>query len=250
LADKREYYYRARGFSVYYFANAIHNVVRDSGSYIRGIEDILGDQQVLNLMRSFHRFTNLHHFSEAIIREVVEEEADHLDEKPGNFLRQFLKTYDVPFVSNDLLDQARFYDFVSNSDRYHDAIEELTDEVFHVFFNDLQFLQQFNLLCASYIENAGFGNESQTERGTLKRVRIPIWTRRAIFHECRNCKRSVAATVNAVETERYDHIVPLAAFGSNDVTNIQLLCAACNLKKAAKIEPVSPLYPKAILPQK
>ncbi|WP_371824720.1 HNH endonuclease [Paracoccus sp. MA] len=54
--------------------------------------------------------------------------------------------------------------------------------------------------------------------------------------------------MNQIETERYDHIVPLARFGANDITNIQLLCEPCNLKKSAKDVSVSPLYPRAILP--
>lgn len=32
---------------------------------------------------------------------------------------------------------------------------------------------------------------------------------------------------------RFDHIVPLAAGGLNDVTNLQLLCRACNREKSA-----------------
>ncbi|WP_369685957.1 HNH endonuclease [Rhizobium sp. BT03] len=40
------------------------------------------------------------------------------------------------------------------------------------------------------------------------------------------------------------HIVPLARFGANDVTNLQLLCEPCNLKKAAGLQPVSPFYPE------
>src|SRR5690606_21765480 len=59
---------------------------------------------------------------------------------------------------------------------------------------------------------------------------IPMWIRRAIFHrdkgECRTCKRSLAAIINQLDTEHYDHIVPLARFGANDVTNLQLLCDA------------------------
>lgn len=252
MADKRKYYYEARGFSVYYFANAIHNIIRDSQSYIRGIEDILGDMQTLNLMRSFHRFTNLHHFSEVIIRMIIEEEADHLDEKPAHFLREFLRASAVPFGPDDLSDQDSFFTYTSESDRYHTAIEDLTDEVFHVLFNDLQFLQRFNRLCANYIDGSGFGEELRTRKGHLKRVALPVWVRKAIFHrdkgECRDCKRSLALIVNQIETERYDHIVPLARFGANDITNIQLLCEPCNLKKSAKDMSVSPLYPRAILP--
>lgn len=252
MADKRKYYYEARGFSVYYFANAVFNVVRDSGAYLRGIEEILGDMQTLTLMRPFHRFSNLHHFLEAIIRQLVEEEAGQLGEDPPKFLRQFLTTYSVPFTEEHLEDEEAFYGFTSESDRYHDALEELTDEVFHVLFNDVRFLQQFNHLCADYIELSGFGQELRTRHGPLKRVTIPMWARRAIFHrdkgECRECKRSLAMTVNQIETERYDHIVPLAGFGANDVTNLQLLCEPCNLKKSAALVPVSSLYPRAILP--
>ncbi|WP_083635845.1 HNH endonuclease signature motif containing protein [Rhizobium gallicum] len=54
--------------------------------------------------------------------------------------------------------------------------------------------------------------------------------------------------INRLETERYDHLVPLARFGANDVTNLQLLCEPCNLKKAAGLQPVSPFYPRAFGP--
>jgi len=253
MADKSKYYYEARGFSVYYFANAAFNIVRDSHLYIRGIEEMLGDMRTLALMRPFHKFTNLHNFLSDLIREIVEGDVGQLDESEPRLLVQFLSTYDVPFSSADDMDEEKFYDFTSGCDRYHDALDELTDEVFHVLFNDVMFLERFNRLCASYIENSGFGSEHRTKTGTLKRLAIPTWARRAIFHrdkgECRQCKKSVAATINQIETERYDHIVPLAAFGSNDVTNLQLLCEPCNGSKSAQLLSVSALYPKAILPR-
>jgi hypothetical protein len=131
-------------------------------------------------------------------------------------------------------------------------MDDLVDEVFHVFFNDVRFLQSFNELCARYIDGAGFGEEFMTQAGRLKRVPIPAWARRAVFHrdkgECRECKRSLAMVINRLETERYDHIVALARFGTNDVTNLQLLCEPCNLKKAAGLQPVSPFYPRAFGP--
>ena len=72
MADKSRHYYEARGFSIYYFANAVFNVVKDADAYLRGIEEILGDMQVLNLMMPSQKFTNLHYFLEAIIRDIIQ----------------------------------------------------------------------------------------------------------------------------------------------------------------------------------
>lgn len=249
MSEKPKDYYEARGFSIYYFANAVFNVVNDSFAYLRGIDDILGDMRVLNLMRPFHKFTNLHYFLGAIIRDVIEEEMERRDESTPRFLMAFLRTYNVPFDAKNLVDEDGFYSFASESQAYHNALDSLVEEVFHIFFNDVRFLQDFNQLCADFINGAGFGEEFLTQTGTLKRVRIPKWARRAIFHrdkgECRECKRSLAMIVNRLDTERYDHIIPLARFGANDVTNLQLLCEPCNLKKAAGMRPVSSLYPRA-----
>lgn len=247
---RSENYYEARGFSVYYFANAIYNIVKDSGSYLRGLEDILGDMRTLILMRPFHHYTNLHEFIREIAAAILTEE---IQQEGGEcrFLREFFATYNVNCPSSVLDDEDLFWVWVSESTRFHDAMDELTDEIFHVLFNDVGFLQSFNELCASHIEGSGFGEELKTRAGTLKRVRIPKWARRAIFHrdkgECRACKCSLAAMINQLESERYDHIVPLAKFGANDVTNLQLLCEPCNLKKSAKCEPVSKLYQRAIV---
>ena len=41
-----------------------------------------------------------------------------------------------------------------------------------------------------------------------------------------------SGTLNIGNSGNYDHIVPLAKGGLNDVTNLQLLCSTCNLSKA------------------
>ncbi|MDE3799573.1 HNH endonuclease [Sinorhizobium meliloti] len=251
MADKRKFYYEARSFSIYYFANAVFNIVNDAGTYLRGIEDILGDMQALMLMRPFHRHTNLHHFLDGVVRELLEEEVERLDEEQPRFLVKFMQTYTVTYSQEDISNEEAFFDFSAQSERYQASVDELIDEVFHVLFNDARFLESFNDLCATYIDLSGFGERLKTRSGQLKRVAIPKWAKRAVFHrdkgECRECKRSLAATVNQLDTERYDHIIPLAKFGANDVTNLQLLCEPCNLKKAARLQRVSPLHPKAIL---
>ena len=241
-------YFRARGFSVYYVANAVFNIVSSPMLYARGIEDILGDMRSESLMRPFQRYTNLHSFIHDIALDVVTDEIDS-DIEEAVLIRRFFEIFDVAFDDDVLADEESFWTFANESERFYPAIDELSDEVFHILFADLIFLQRFNALCAGHIEQSGFGEDHRTSTGTLRRVNIPVWARRAVFHrdrgECRSCKRSLAAVINRLETERYDHIVPLARFGPNDVTNLQLLCEPCNSAKSSRQEAVSSLYPRA-----
>ena len=248
-------YYRARGFSTYYLANVIFNVVTDASSYLRGIEDILGDMQTAWYAQPFKKYTNLHGFARSIIEEILTEDV-HKPNSELIFLSDFMKKYGVP-IALDLLagDGDALSEALAESKDYDNAIDELTDEVFHVLFNDVGFLQAFNELCAGYIQNAFYEPEQLrfvTQKGFLRRTAIPSWARKAIYHrdkgECRQCKKSLAKTINQIDSERYDHIVPLACFGANDVTNLQLLCEPCNLKKSANILAVSQLYQKALQP--
>ncbi|MFM8292967.1 MAG: HNH endonuclease, partial [Microcystaceae cyanobacterium] len=51
-------------------------------------------------------------------------------------------------------------------------------------------------------------------------------------HRCQSCGKS-GETI----TLQIDHIIPLAAGGSNDLSNLQTLCANCNRLKSAKFDP-------------
>lgn len=248
MGAKHANYYEARGFSVYYFANAVFNVASSPILYLRGIEEILGDMKSEFLMQPFNKYTNLHEFIRCVVLEIIVGDVRN-DDNHLRLIKGFLNLYDVECQESNLDCEDAFAEFMYESRRFHEAIDECVEEVFHVLFNDIGFLQAFNRLCAGYIQNSGFGQQFCTSAGTLKRVAIPVWVRRSIFHrdkgECRSCKRSLAAIINGFDTERYDHIVPLARFGANDLTNLQLLCDACNLKKSAQDLPVSRLYHRA-----
>ncbi|MGW5524838.1 HNH endonuclease [Gordonia sp. NPDC003950] len=40
--------------------------------------------------------------------------------------------------------------------------------------------------------------------------------------------------MDSLAKEHFDHVVPLAHGGLNDITNIQLLCQSCNLTKGSE----------------
>jgi hypothetical protein len=145
-----------------------------------------------------------------------------------------------------------FYDLRLWAD-YGNAMDELADEVFHILFPDVVFCDAFNSLVASYVprygEAFGGGDKRFTASGVLRRVKIPQFVRKAIFHrdkgECRTCKKRLDWTLALTLQEHYDHIIPLANGGANDLTNMQLLCGACNLRKSSREVGVSNLYPRA-----
>ncbi|MFM7192274.1 MAG: HNH endonuclease [Microcystaceae cyanobacterium] len=51
-------------------------------------------------------------------------------------------------------------------------------------------------------------------------------------HRCQSCGKGPETT-----TLHIDHIIPLAEGGSNDLSNLQTLCANCNRRKSAKFDP-------------
>ena len=82
--------------------------------------------------------------------------------------------------------------------------------------------------------------------GILKRVGIPVWARRAVFFRdrglCNTCRTDISGLVNIQSENHFDHIIPLALGGINDVTNLQLLCQKCNLSKGSRNKDTSKIY--------
>jgi hypothetical protein len=124
---------------------------------------------------------------------------------------------------------------------YESLLRRVTCEVFFVLFQNRNLLLVFNEMMASHISRSdldglpeGF-KRNFASSGVLVRETPPVWAKRAVFFRdrglCTICHSDLSKIVRIGETEHYDHIVPLAKGGLNDVTNIQLLCQDCNLNK-------------------
>lgn len=134
-------------------------------------------------------------------------------------------------------------------------LEKLADEVFFIMFTNramLQSLHEYLASCVGEVESDWIEAEHPDmtryfrEPGILERSRPPEWARRAVFFRdrgtCVRCHRDLSRLISTFSYENYDHIVPLAKGGLNDVTNLQLLCAECNRKKSDTLEQVSISY--------
>lgn len=141
----------------------------------------------------------------------------------------------------DLDDLDDFIEETRLSQSYEDLVRQTVKEVFHVLFQNRQLMLTFNDMLARALEMNL--DEPVAENaviwfsrpGIIKRHTIPKWAQRAVFFRdrgrCVLCDKDLSGTINLDNHTNYDHIVPLAKHGFNDVSNLQLLCRECNQKK-------------------
>jgi hypothetical protein len=150
-------------------------------------------------------------------------------------------------ASND--DVSDYYDDLRLEGPLEELLERATSEVFFVLFQNRRVLMLFNDMMSRQMNEAVEIELIDPEYarffvrpGVLRRVSIPSWARRAVYFRdrglCVLCHKDLSGVLAVGGEENYDHIVPLAAGGLNDVTNIQLLCKECNAKKLAG-EPIT-----------
>lgn len=138
-----------------------------------------------------------------------------------------------------------FYEWFQAEEQSFELLwEKLTDEAFHILFANRTFLLKFNLAVAGFLRNRGAAIPAEYlgSDGRIKRHPLPVWTRDGVFYRdhgrCVLCQVDLSGLLSTDRTDHFDHMVPLALWGTNDPCNIQLVCEACNLKKAAG-EPVT-----------
>jgi len=126
----------------------------------------------------------------------------------------------------------------NNEDAFEELFSRMADEAFHILFYNRNFLLRFNELTSETIKETKFPNNLITKKGRLKRINIPKWVKRAVFHRdkgrCVYCNTDLTDLCNTLTKKNYDHIVPLDLYGANDPCNIQLTCESCNKSKSSR----------------
>jgi hypothetical protein len=137
---------------------------------------------------------------------------------------------------------------------YEQLLAQLSEEMFFVLFANRSFLRRFNLHIAlriGHLDETGRDHSRLLHAGRDGRTRLvrkdpPEWAKRAVFFRdrgyCCSCGRNLENSHSPINNAQYDHIVPLAAGGMNDATNLQLLCKYCNNRKRGHITNTSDVY--------
>lgn len=266
----RNAFLEMRYYETYYYANIIHNVLNDPFPYIRHVHSWYEDQE-LKLLQPFPAWSALHDFTEFVIGMLMDEQdgADRAVEMQSNpraqlwvedamrhhgikspAFRTWLTSQGIGLAEVNEDHIADYYQ--EHSEAIGNMTEKMVNEVFYVLFPNRGLLARLNSLAAGAVANVDrwrFGEDSanlMTTDGRVARVAIPKWVQRAVMFRdkgmCACCSKDISGLLTSQPDQHYDHIVPLAQHGINDVTNIQLLCSACNLGKGPKPEPPSNRY--------
>jgi len=85
-------------------------------------------------------------------------------------------------------------------------------------------------------------------RRALKRAAAGTFTHGqvVVLHRAQRGRCAICGARRGINSIHRDHVMPLSRGGANTIDNIQLLCRACNLKKAAH-DPIVFMQSKGML---
>jgi hypothetical protein len=144
----------------------------------------------------------------------------------AEFLPSIAKTawYPIAREGGSCRDFEPFEDEITRTWESHCAA--VASSACHLLFNDVPTLFEFHSKLAA-------GNRTRDLR-TPRRY-MPSWVKKAVYHRDRGICHWCSKSVGAYDKEtQFDHMIPLAAFGVNDVSNIVLSCGSCNRRKSKK----------------
>lgn len=262
-----------RYYNTYYYANFVFNLLSDRWEYMRVLHELFEDQGELAFIQPFEKYSALHKFIQFAIELMFNDDLDseytkHSIEKgkprlPINHAFEFYEiehtTFDQWLDTNKAQSTAsvddqlyEYYHELKLEEAYDHLVMRLVDETFFIMFLNRDALLLLNDLIAGYISDIKLTDLEQEDvhhfmtDGVLKRTYIPQWARKAVFYRdrgaCVICKKDLSGVLNISSEKHFDHIVALEQGGINDVTNLQILCDACNLKKGGGEAKTSDLY--------
>lgn len=196
--------------------------------------------------------TLLHDFIEQEFSDIIEFTTKHLAHEESILeLCNYLDNYSIPYnsyqdflIAENLLPEDQIgefnYDYCCLLEKK--VIDEVSsfvaEEVFSILFRDRKLLMEFNKLLADEILSLAIKDfpDLLEKDGYVKRCQYwPEWIRRALMYRdqgaCAICLSDISGLLHVDFDRAIDHIVPLKLGGTNDITNLQLLCESCNLKK-------------------
>ena len=131
-----------------------------------------------------------------------------------------------------------------------EVLSKVSEVTFPILYQDKDFLYNFNCKITEQVnalKKVDFP-AILAEDGIFIRPNLPRWLQRGVVYRdrgvCQDCGVNLESAWSTMAIENFDHIIPLSKGGTNDPTNIQILCETCNNKKSNN----SSSYKNSVLP--
>ncbi|NQU54448.1 MAG: HNH endonuclease [Bacteroidetes bacterium] len=198
-----------------------------------------------------NKLTILHDY----IKNEFELEIEYLGRKAdtdliANDWEELLNDYKIKYLKSEHDDEDETYVRYLEGKVNEYVAEKVANETFQLLFSDRMFCLKFNSVIADNIKDLKLVDypDLLEKDGKLKRCTyFSEWVQPAVFLRdkgcCAVCLRDLTGLLKTGFNEAIDHIVPLNLGGTNDVTNFQLICRDCNLKKLGHTIETSEHYP-------
>jgi hypothetical protein len=154
---------------------------------------------------------------------------------------EWLKESGKSFATADDDDVYEYYSELRLDGSFSALLDRAVSEAFYITFANRRLLLNLNLMLSRQIEGKDLDEVPEdclncfAANGMLRRYPLPQWVKDAVFFRdrgrCVFCRRDLSGLITVGSDKNFDHVVPLAQGGLNDVTNIQLLCDECNARK-------------------
>ena len=228
-----------------YKFDSIYDLVSLIDGHVKGGSEFWNydEELFVECATKFSKFTLLHLYTITTALNYYHRDfrknGDCIDEEGIQYWYDLFETYKVKYDRFDFEKEEDIYCWYEKSENtFSNLFEKMADEVFHILFSNRNFLLQFNELLYNTTIDASIPMERLTKKGTIKRINIPIWVKKAVFHRdkgrCVYCNTDLTNIYNTLINSNYDHMVPLDLMGVNDPCNIQLTCERCNKRKSNK----------------
>ncbi len=199
-------------------------------SDIISISDALPfDDDFISKASSPSQHTLLHKFIESYLDAEYQYGYRKFEENYPPMVYELLDAYDVKY------ERIEYSGRESNSLLYEMAISSfrpLAHDAFGILFQNRKLMRDFGRLISS-VSNQLFPRANYW----------PSWLKDALVNRehgrCALCSCDLTGVIAIEKKIHIDHIIPISNFGTNDPTNLQILCEPCNLTKGNRNENTS-----------
>jgi HNH endonuclease len=256
--DKAVAFFNFEG--IYELADMVQCCAED-GTFIEDIGWGWKDRSVKHAIAKPQRFSLLHDYIFHVIRikkfGTYRADGDIYGSEDAELIQNRLENYGLsvkPFdkfceENQNINESDKWWEWVKlEHNTFLEYYYLVSDPVHHVLFSNRAFLLDFNEGLAEHLSNESnlIPPQCSTSKGKVKRVSIPQWLRKAVFHRdvgrCVLCQRDLSGLISTNRKLHFDHMVPLDQYGTNDPSNFQLLCEKCNLDKSGTASETGHLY--------